>query len=192
MNEELQRKIEEAKANGYSDEEIQQYLSTGPQQVQPQQPIDRSEEYAGLAQGAAGKAGQYALEYGVPGAAAYYGVKKIFGKPSAPPAAPTAPVRPEPLLNEKWDRALGVRQQGQPSMLQRGMEYADKVRQIAMDKVMQNASTIGKTGLGAAAAVIPGNIGQSYNFPTTGQYRGMEINPMTNRPWTPEELRRYQ
>ena len=61
----LQQKINEAKAAGYSDEEIQQYLQAQPQpgqQPQPQQSqqglgnMNRSEENTGLLQGIGGKA----------------------------------------------------------------------------------------------------------------------------------------
>ena len=79
----------------------------------------------------------------------------------------------------------------QQSMMQRGMQYADKIKQIAMEKVMQNAgaiSNVAKGGVAAAATLTPGNIGQNYPVPRQGPYKGMEINPMTNRPWTQQEL----
>ena len=43
-----QAKIEEARAAGYTDDEINQYLATKDQPVPQQQPINRSEEYKGL------------------------------------------------------------------------------------------------------------------------------------------------
>jgi len=92
----------------------------------------------------------------------------------AAPAAQPAPAPQQP----------GAIRQG----LQQGMEYANKVRQLAMEKVIQNAGAIGKAGVGAAAMATPGNVGQKYNFPTSGPMRGMEINPQTGRPWTPQEL----
>ena len=94
-----------------------------------------------------------------------------------------------------------------PSIIQRGMDYASKMRQIAADKVVQganaaktfatetvvpNASNIAKAGVGAAAMLTPGNIGQNYPFPTKGPYAGMEINPRTGRPWTQQELAQYR
>jgi hypothetical protein len=72
------------------------------------------------------------------------------------------------------------------------MDYASKMREIAANKVMSNAGMIGKATLGAAAALTPSNVGQQYNFPTTGRFAGQEINPMTGRPWTPEELAQYR
>jgi hypothetical protein len=80
----------------------------------------------------------------------------------------------------------------QPGILQRGMDYASKMREIAANKVMSNAGMIGKATLGAAAALTPSNVGQQYNFPTKGPFAGQEINPMTGRPWTPEELAQYR
>jgi hypothetical protein len=80
----------------------------------------------------------------------------------------------------------------QPGILQRGMDYASKMREIAANKVMNNAGLIKQAGVGAAALLTPGNVGQQYNFPTKGPYAGQEINPMTGRPWTPEELAQYR
>lgn len=103
--------------------------------------------------------------------------------------APTpAQVAGNPMLSEMAARQAAP----QPGILQRGMDYAAKMREIAANKVMNNASTIGKAGVGAAAALMPGNVGQRYNFPQSGPYAGMEINPMTGRPWTPEELAQYR
>ena len=205
MDPELQRKIDEAKANGYTDEEIQQYLATKDQPVPEQQPMDRSEEYIGLAQGAgastAGNAVEYGLKYGVPAAGAYYGVKKaaeMFKGPVAPNTqamqatqatqsavpqrqAVNAPsTRVPPNLSVQTGGASGPvapntaptptapatpspAQAQQQSMMQRGIQYADKIKQIAMEKVMQNAGTlsnVARAGAGVAAAVMPGNIGQ--------------------------------
>jgi len=87
--------------------------------------------------------------------------------PTAPTAAPTAPAMPAP--------APAAQPASQISNAQR------IVQALALDKLM-------KAGAGVAAAVTPGNVGQRYNFPMTGRYAGMEINPMTGRPWTPQEL----
>jgi hypothetical protein len=61
------------------------------------------------------------------------------------------------------------------------------VRSLALDKLL-------KGGVGMAAALTPGNAGQNYGaqFPQSGPYRGMEINPRTGRPWTPQELQQYR
>lgn len=220
----LQQKINEAKAAGYSDEEIQQYLQTqaqpgqAPQTTQSQQglaPMNRSEEYGGLGQGIFGDAVKYLAEG--------YAGKKLIVDPlmnaigsrmSAQPVAPTQ-ITPQAIPQQMPQAVNGPSQLGgneirfprpnvapttpapvatpvqQPSMIQQGMEYANKVRQIAMDKVMQNAGAIRNVGVGAAAALTPGNVGQNYPVPMSGPYKGMEINPMTHRPWTPQELAQF-
>jgi len=91
----------------------------------------------------------------------------------------------------------------QPNILQRGMDTANKMRQIAAERVIQPAAQAvrqgaaavapyaARAGAGVTAAVMPGNMGQNYPFPQSGPMRGMEINPTTGRPWTPEELQAY-
>lgn len=88
-----------------------------------------------------------------------------------------------------------------PSMMQQGMDMFNKMRQIAAQRVMpaagemfSSASPYIKGAGGVAAALTPGNIGQNYGaqFPQAGPMRGMEINPNTNRPWTPQELAMYK
>lgn len=59
----------------------------------------------------------------------------------APPAATPAP-------------------QAQPSAMSRGIQYADRVRQIAMEKVMQNAGGLAKAGLGAGAMLYSPGLNQ--------------------------------
>jgi hypothetical protein len=95
-----------------------------------------------------------------------------FGRPIAPaPAAPavappTAPAAPAPSM---LDRASAM------------------VRQLAANKVLQNTARLG----GAAAfAAQPSNLGPM--VPSTGRMRGMEINPMTGRPWTQQEISVYE
>jgi hypothetical protein len=190
-----------------------------PQPTQSQQglaPMDRSAEYLGLAQGMGLDTATTAVEYGIPAAAAYYGAKKIFGnKPpmqggqqmaqqmakqsfttpmqhainqSAPafspsdnrvqfpnrPAGPVAPTTTAPTPT-----------QPQPGVVDRATQL---IRNIALNKVVQNAV---KGGGAAAAMLTPGNVGQNYPVPQSGPYRGMEINPMTNRPWTQQELMQF-
>lgn len=195
--------VEAAKADGYTDEEIAAHLrGTTNTPVPVQEQPSRAAEVTATAVGAgAGYApevlGSAALGYGLykygPDIARTAGnvVSKLSGfnssggmpsvgtaaNPIGGPAVPTAmppPAAPAPVQ--------------QPSMIQQGMEYANKVRQIAMDKVMQNAGTIRNVGVGALAATMPANQNQNYPVPQKGPYRGMEINPMTNRPWTEQEL----
>lgn len=99
MNEvELQAKIEEAKAAGYTDEQIQAYLNPQAPAPTKEQPwVDRSNEYTGFAVDAGLDAAKTALEVG----GGYYAAKKAinmlgdkFGRQPAP--APAAPVQPAP------------------------------------------------------------------------------------------------
>jgi len=111
---------EAAKADGYTDEEIQAYLvaenQPTPQQIAEQQgvpvptmqPIDRSAEYKGMAQGM----GLKALETG----AQLYAGKKLVVDPilgalrnrgaPPPPAVPTPPVTLTGGANPAFDEAL--------------------------------------------------------------------------------------
>lgn len=194
--------VEAAKADGYTDEEIAAHIrGTTNTPVPVQEQPSRAAEVATTAAGAVPTVASY-----IPEAVVGYGLYKygpdiarsagnIVSKmsnfkssggvpsvgtaanPIGGPAVPTpmpAPAAPAPVQ--------------QPSMIQQGMEYANKVRQIAMDKVMQNAGTIRNLGVGALAATMPANQNQNYPVPQKGPYRGMEINPMTNRPWTQQEL----
>lgn len=89
--------VEAAKAEGYTDEEIQAYLRSqgmttpesqaGSQPVPPvaaNAPIDRSAEQTALAQGAGIEAAKYAAGLGAAGLA-YKGLKDIIRGPVAPP-----------------------------------------------------------------------------------------------------------
>ncbi len=211
---ELEQKRQEALAAGYTEDEINQYVQSinTPQPQQGVGAMDRSEEYTGLAQGIGLDAATKAVEYGVPAAAAYYGGKKLIqnfrGTPTAQQAqqaqqATRSFATPTQQAVNASRPSLTVQQGGlssgpvqptspttppptQPSsMVQRGIDYTNKIREIAMNKVLQN---VAKGGTAAAAMLTPGNIGQNYPVPQQGPYRGMEINPMTNRPWTPQEL----
>ena len=229
MDPTLQTKIDEAKANGYTDEEINAYLGSQSTPA-PQQglgPMDRSEEYAGLAQGMGMNAVGNVLEYGVPAAAAVYGVKKLvdaYKGPVSPAQAtqmsqatqaaknvgqavratgtggagafnqmanqlgnntlqfPKGPVSPTQVT-----APTTVAPQTQaPGMMRQSLDYVNKMRQIAAEKVIQNAGNIAKAGVGIGAATYSAPLGPP--VPTKGPYRGMEINPMSGRPWRPEEL----
>lgn len=49
-----------------------------------------------------------------------------------------------------------------------------------------------RAGVIAGAALTPSNVAQAYNFPQEGPLKGSEINPITNKPWTPGELEQYK
>lgn len=210
MDPELQKKIDAARAEGYTDEEIQAYLQgqqttqpeVGPPQseVAPYQGMDRSEEYKGLAQGMGAEGLRNLLQLAGVGAGVY-GAKKLVDQymgarqaPAAPPAAPPAPTTGSPQA------PFGTETEAQRKFSQRFSQppkggLIDKttqmVRQLAANKVLQNAARVGAGGLalmggGVAFAGQPGNLGPP--VPQSGQYRGMEINPNTGRPWTRQEL----
>lgn len=122
----LEQKIQEARDAGYTEEEIQAYLSKPAEEkareeeqpVPAQVPMDRSEEYKGLAQGMALEGAGDVLKYGAIGGAGYglYQLgKKALDRPM--PAIPVAPVeapRVEPMFNEEWDRRLKQPPPAQP------------------------------------------------------------------------------
>lgn len=125
-------------------------------------------------QGIAQRAAARAMPMPTPSGPVAPQILDAAGRPFAPttPTAPVAPTVP----------AAAPAQAAQPSIIDRATQM---VRQLALDKVV-------KGGLGAAAALTPGNIGQNYNFPQSGPLRGSEINPQTGRPWTQQELAAYR
>ena len=106
------------------------------------------------------------------------------GQPIRPVTAPAVPAAAPP--------AAAPPAAQQPGVMQRGMDYARQMQKIAADKVMQGARAVAPyartAGVGLTAALMPGNAGQNYPVPQKGPFRGMEINPNTGRPWTPQEL----
>lgn len=94
MDEQLQAKIDEAKAAGYSDEEIQHYLNT--KEIPVEQPIDRSAEMLGTVNATAPSA----LTLGAEGLALGYAGKKAVEAfqnrgPVAPAQAQAPAVQPQ-------------------------------------------------------------------------------------------------
>ena len=106
----------------------------------------------------------------------------------------------------------------QPGIIQRGMDYARQMRSIAADKVVQAAQATGEglanagravapyaqaagraaapyaapVAVGLTAALMPGNAGGAQMMvPQTGRLRGSDLNPVTGRPWTRQELDAY-
>jgi hypothetical protein len=173
---ELEQKRQEAIAAGYSDEEIQKYLQSlsQPQQnVSQQQPMDRSQEYLGMAQGIGGKALEYGTEL-------YAGKKLVLDpildafKNKTPPTTnvnvqqapqqqvqqtmqgtgtsgrPSLSVQQGGLSQPVNPANINTLQQGvnnmvrtpvveSPSMLQKGMDIASKVRGMAFSKLLPAA-----------------------------------------------------
>jgi hypothetical protein len=61
----------------------------------------------------------------------------------------------------------------------------------ALNMAKQYGPALARIGGTAAAALTPGNVGQNYNVPQVGRMKGMEINPITGRPWTPDQIAQY-
>jgi hypothetical protein len=153
--------VQAAKADGYTDEEIQAYLasentptpaqaaSAAGQPVPQYQPIDRSEEYKGLAQGM----GLETLKTGAELGLAYYGGKKLLGaagKAFSGPVAPT-PTPAQQTFNtlKATDAQNAARATQQPGIMDRANQV---VRQLALDKVVKSAGVPAAVGMGGAAA----------------------------------------
>ena len=108
-----------------------------------------------------------------------------------------APISPQGMQNP-FIQEIAEREQARANrgVVQRGMDYANQMRKVAADKVMQGARAVAPyartAGVGAAAMLTPSNAGQQYNFPQKGPFAGMEINPNTGRPWTQQELAQYR
>jgi hypothetical protein len=170
--------------------------------------VDRSEEAEATAQYGGTKTALKALELGAYGLGGYKALQAL-GKaikpspqpmplqpgqsanmpgPTRPVAPPSAPLEPGGQKLTDFTQQKGAYQK--PSMMQRGADMAQKVREVAAQKATSMAPLVrGATALGAA--VMPGNVGQNYPFPQKGPMAGMEINPNTGRPWTPQELQQY-
>lgn len=112
------------------------------------------------------------------------------GRPMVRTPPATGPVAPAPTTGPMPPGATAgsapLRPPAQPGIMDRASQI---VRQLAANRAVQGAARLGG---GAAALLMPGNIGQDYPFPTTGPLRGSEINPNTGRPWTKEELAAYR
>lgn len=231
MDPELQKKIDAARAEGYTDEEINNYLGlrtaqtnaqvqgqTPPPEVQPQAEISSGPGAAEVGAIAGGLGAQYALPAAGLGAAALGGGKlygawrqsaeaaknlaeakmasekgimeraaaKAAGRAPMPAGGPIAPGAAPQIINPATGQPFAAAPAAAPAqaapqtMLDKTTQM---MKQIAANKVLQNTLRLG----GAAAfAAQPSDLGPQ--VPQKGQFRGMEINPMTRRPWTREEL----
>lgn len=210
-DENLQKKIAEAKAAGYTDEEIQNYLNPTPPapapQPQKQSLVDMMHQYnpqgfgqpmtpeqTGTAQFGGAQAAKYIGE-GLMGYGAYRGLRNIaqnFGNPpatppAAPPAAPPAPV--DAGGQKVVDFARGIPQNQPTNAPTTANNFISKMAQLA-EQYAPVAGQVAKAGIPAALATYSRPLGPP--TPQTGQYHGMEINPQTGRPWTAQELQQYR
>jgi hypothetical protein len=88
--------------------------------------------------------------------------------PNAMPA-PAAPAGPAPSLLDKT---------------------TSMIRQLAANKVVQGLAKGANVLGGAQMAAYSPELGPK--TPQVGRMRGMEINPLTNRPWTPQQIAQYE
>lgn len=105
--------------------------------------------------------------------------------PVAPQSVPVNRAPTSNVIRFPGTTAAPVAQPAETTMLDKASQM---IRQLAANKAFQGAVRV---GAGAAAALTPGNVGQDYMVPQSGRMRGMEINPITGRPWTREELQAY-
>lgn len=172
--------VEAARADGYTDEDIQRYLATKDQPLPAEQPRDRSEEQLGVATSAIPAVGSLAKDVGMLGAELYAGKKLIYDPlmkrfgPGSAPVAPTTPTTPTPLTPQQQtfnalkatDAQNAARATQQPSIMQRGMDYARQMQQIAAQRVMPVAGA-------AAMPAAVGAMGAGMTYGAANQLRNM-------------------
>lgn len=114
---------------------------------------------------------------------------RVGGVPTAPtaPVVPTGPAATGPIAPTAPAAPMA---QAAENVAARAPSLLDKttsmIRQLAANKVVQGLSK-GLTGL--QLATYSPELGPQ--TPQQGRMRGMEINPMTGRPWTKEQLAAY-
>lgn len=165
MDEKLQAQMDEARAAGYSDEEIQNFLASKDQPIPVEQPIDRSGEYGAVAQQMGASIGTgvldtaaKAVEYGVPAALAYKAIK------GTGPVAPTVSAAPQmaqpaqqatgtyggkPNLSVQTGGAAPVAPQAPASPPSQITAAQSIIQKLALDKVLKGAGiAAGAYGMG--------------------------------------------
>jgi hypothetical protein len=192
MDKELERQMNEARANGYSEEQIQAFLNpqpvretalppaTGPVKATDSPYVDRSEENLALAQGAAAQAAKYATIGGV-GKVAVDTALKMAGKQPTPSItrgignlaqgaynmvrpAPAVP----PVAAAAEPLADFVQQRGayapQPAQAPVGGPAAAQGATFIerMAAMAGKYAPAARVATGVGAMVMPGNMGQNY------------------------------
>jgi len=108
-----------------------------------------------------------------------------FGRPIQP-----GPVAPQPMAAPAGPAPVAQGAQMAEQAAARAPSLLDKttsmIRQLAANKVVQG---LGKGMTGLQMATYSPELGPP--VPQVGRMRGMEINPMTGRPWTKEQLQAY-
>jgi hypothetical protein len=107
-------------------------------------------------------------------------------------AAKVTPVAPSPILD-----ASGRPMTASAPVVPQGMAPAPKapsitaqIRALAANKIMPMAGSLAKGSVGPGMAMYSGELGPK--TPQVGRMRGMEINPLTGRPWTPDQIKQYE
>ena len=223
---EIQRRIEEARAEGYSDEEIRAAMGAeapatlktpqGPAvpELSPEKKAAIAAEDKALADRSSSENWQNAALLGG-GAAALYGGKKLVGRgiekgleavgrglagggPVAPTAMPAPAAAPapaaSPILGANGQPIRPVAPTAVPPAVN-AMQGAQAAQTggnwmaNAMNMARQYAPAMAKLGVGTAM-MAPTSTGPA--TPQVGRMRGMEINPLTGRPWTPDQIAQYE
>lgn len=94
--------------------------------------------------------------------------------PVAPAGVPTAPAAP-------------VARAAEQGIVSRA---GDIVKRLALEKLAPMAANLAKGANAAALATYSSDLGPK--TPQAGRMRGMEINPLTGAPWTPEQIAQYE
>jgi len=116
---------------------------------------------------------QQAIRPVAPTVGAYAGATPTTAMGPASPVAPAGMPAPTPApASSMIDKTTGI------------------IRQLAANKVVQNLAKGANVLGGAQIAAYSPELGPK--TPQVGRMRGMEINPLTGRPWTPEQINQYE
>jgi hypothetical protein len=125
--------------------------------------------------------------------------------PPAPPPAPPAPAAPQgpSVIQRGMDYARQMQRIAAEKVMQ-GAQAAGQSMVNAGRAAGEGLATAGQAvapyaraaaapvAVGLTAALMPGNAGGAgMMVPQTGRLRGSDLNPMTGRPWTRQELDAY-
>ena len=109
--------------------------------------------------------------------------------PVVPAGVPTAPVA-GPIAPPVAPGAVPVAQAAQAAEQGIVSRAGDIVKKLALSKLAPMAANLAKGANIASLATYSGDLGPK--TPQSGRMRGMEINPLTNAPWTPEQIAQYE
>jgi len=101
--------------------------------------------------------------------------------PTAPVAGPVAPAVPAGVP------AAPVAQAAEQGVMSRAKQV---VQQLALSKLAPMAANLAKGVNVASLASYSSDLGPK--TPQTGRMKGMEINPLTGAPWTPQQIAQYE